>query len=259
MTDNYVFFINNQIDYNFIDIGIELFKIGIALTYAIKNKKKFVITDINYLKILETFININFNLINVYILNNNYKSLKITVNGNDYGNEIISNNDCIIKIDFSFHLINEEIRDFLSSTIIKNPKYSNDIYNKLNDIMIFFNDFEINNYVSIIISKNTYIKDYYEKAYYNNFSNCKLIIFTDDINWTIKYVNFTNINNIYIILNNYNDRFFNFILISNFNKLIIRKDNYYGLWCAYLGNKNKIIIVPNDLNDNYYINNWLKQ
>lgn len=256
MSDKYVFFINNTIDYNFNDIGVELFKLGIGITYASKTKKKFGITDISYLKILETFINNTFNIIDIYSLKENYKCISVNLN-----DKIEENNDnnCIVKLDFSFKLINEDVRDFFTTTIIRNPRYSNSIYNKINEIMNFFNEFDINNYVFIIINKNNYNKNYYEKSYYNYFSNCKLLILTDDINWAIKNIDFININKCYFIHNDFNNRFINFVLISSFNKMIIEKDHYYSLWCAYLGNKNKIIIIPHNTNENYYIDNWYKQ
>ena len=64
MNNNYVFYINNNSDYAFNDIGIELFKLGIGMTYSINNKKHFAITDMNYIKIIQLFININLISIN---------------------------------------------------------------------------------------------------------------------------------------------------------------------------------------------------
>lgn len=239
MTDKYVFFINNTNDNSFSNIGVELFKIAISLSYSYNNKKRFVISNTIYLNILEAFINLKFELLDINKIKDNYTIINLDNNEIDYDD----NNNCIIKIDYSFKSINEEVIDLLSTAILSNPRYLQQIYTKINDIMIFFNDYDINNYVCININKTNYNKSNYEKAYYNNFSDSKLLILTDDINWTIKNVNFTNINNIYIIENSFNYRFLNFILLSHFNKMIIEKDNYTSLWFSYIGKKNKDVIL----------------
>jgi len=256
MDNNYVFYINNNIDYYFNDIGHELFKLAISLSYSNNNNKKFIISDNNYLKILEVFLNLSFNYIDIN--NINYNSL-ILSNTNENNNKNNSENECIIKMDFSFKNINNEIRDLLSYCLLSNPRYTTIIYNKINDIMNFFKDYDINNYVCIFINKNNYNKYYYERAYYNYFSNCKLIILTDDINWSIKNITFIKIENIYFIINDYSLRFINFILFIHFNKIIVDINNYYTLFIAFLGNKNKKVIIPNEISNNYYLDNWFKQ
>jgi len=260
MNNNYVFYINNNSDYAFNDIGIELFKLAIAMAYSFTNNKFFAITDINYLKVIQTFINMNFNLLDLSKLNYNYNC--ITLNKSNYNQkEIINTNtsNCIIKIEFSFEMINDNIRELLSMCIIQNPKYTTSIHSTINDIMNFFKDYEINNYVCIYMNKTKFIKNYYEKSYYNNFSNCKMIVLTDDINWSIKNLDFINNNKYYLINNDYNNRFINFALFGCFNNFILDKDNMTGLWAAFVGNKNKKVIVPNDISDSFILNNWLKQ
>jgi hypothetical protein len=162
-------------------------------------------------------------------------------------------------MDFSFNMIDDTIRELLSLGILGNPKYTTIIYTKINDIMNHFKDYELNNYVCINLNNPTYNKSYYEKAYYNHFSYCKIIVLTDDINLAIKNLDFININKCYFIVNDYNYRFINFILFSYFNNLILDKDNYSGLWSAYIGNLNKKVVVPSDINNSFFISNWLKQ
>lgn len=257
MNDNYVFYINNSSDYAFCNIGTELFKLAIGMTYSNNNKRTFAITDINYLKIIHSFINLKFELLDLSKIKNNYSCISLTIN--NYKEIDNSNNNCIINMDFSFKMIDDNIRELLSLAIIGNPKYTTIIYTKINDIMNHFKDYELNNYVFINHNKLTYNKNYYEKAYYNHFSHCKMIILTDDINITIKNLDFININKCYFILNDFNYRFINFVLFSYFNNVILDKDNYTGLWSAYIGNLNKKVIVPLDINNCFYLSNWLKQ
>jgi len=259
MNNNYVFYINNNSDYAFNDIGIELFKLAIGMTYSINNKKIFAITDMNYIKIIQLFININFNLLDLSKLNSNYTCIALNTNNYKDKDQVDNISNCIIKIDFAFDMISDDIRELLSMGILGNPKYSITIHTKINEIMNFFRDYEINNYVCIYINKNTFNKNYYEKSYYNHFSDCKMIILTDDINWTIKHLDFINVNKCFFINNDFNSRFINFALFGCFNKFILDKDNYSGLWCGFIGNRNKKVVVPSDINNSFFLSNWLKQ
>ena len=49
--------------------------------------------------------------------------------------------------------------------------------------MNYFKDYSLSNYVCMNIKKDTYVSNYYEKAYYRHFNNKKLIIRVDDLDW----------------------------------------------------------------------------
>ena len=249
--DAHIIFINSAEEGLFYDIGRELFKLGSALTYALKTNKKLALLNDNYTTILDIFLKINYKKISM----EEYGKLKFKpINTLDF-NE--SDNVCITKIEYTYKYICNEIQELFTNAIFSNAinvKFANE---KINEIMNFFTDYEIGNYVCMNITKETFVSNFYEKAYYNHFNGKKVIILVNDINWAIANINFINPRSIYFINNYPYERFINFIILASFNNFIVDKNNY-SWWCAYLGNKNKKIVAPFNSFD-YYLPTWIKQ
>ena len=247
----YIIFINNYEDCYFNDIGRELFKLGGAMTYALKTNKKLALIADTYTNILDAFLAINYKK----IATDDYKKLNFKpINTLEY---FENDNVCISKINYTHKFICNEIQELFTNAIFSNKTNMGVIYGKINEIMNFFNDYELNNYVCININKNTFVSNFYEKAYYNHFSNKKVIILVNDVNWAISAINFINPRSIYFLINYNLDRFTNFITLASFNNMIIDNNNF-SWWCAYLGNKNKKIVVPEN-NLDYYHPTWIMQ
>lgn len=250
MANRYLSFNHDSFD----DIGLELFKLAISMTYANKTNRILALNNENYLNIYDVFIKSNYSKIDL-----NYTNyLRIRIN-DDY-NESIDN----LYIDFtnfnnfSYKLISSNIRSYLTLLITNNSKYINIIYNKINEIMNYFSDYNIHNFVCCNITKKTYNSNFYEKAYYRHYNNKKLIIRVDDIEWGKKSIDFIDNSFIYFIdasitANKYSD----FIILTNFYNYIIDYD-YYSWWIAYLTQIEKKVIVPNN-NYDFYLSNWIKQ
>lgn len=239
---------------NFDDIGLELFKLSISMTYAHKTNRILALNNENYLNIYDVFIKSNY--IKADLDYTNYLRIKI----NDDCNESTDN----LFIDFTnfdnfkYNLISPNIRIYLSLLITNNIKYINIIYNKLNNIMNYFSDYDIHNFVCCNITKNTYNNNFYEKAYYRHYNNKKLIIRVDDIEWAKQTINFIDNSLIYFIDASITaNKYIDFIFLAFFYNYIIDY-NYYSWWIAYLSQIEKKVIVPNN-NYDFYLSEWIKQ
>jgi len=253
MTDKYITYHSN--DVNFDDIGTELFKLAVSLSFSVNSKRKLAFIEGYYT-----------NIINIFIKSINYKSLTKedyqNLDFKDYKYNNYTENDNLNFIfndetNFNYKFINPEVRNLLTILIINNSICSKLVHNKINNIMNYFGDYEIDNYVCVNIKKDLFIPFYYEKAYHHFFPDKKVIILTDDIEWTQMNFNFVSKYNVIYIDNNKDNRFINFVLLSLFNNMIIDKNNF-SWWCAFLGNKNKKVVVPNN-NHHFYLDNWIRQ
>jgi len=244
---------------NFEDIGSELFKLALSITYAEKTNRILVLFNEEYMNILNIFIKCN------YKYDNNLKFSK-----KDKFNFDFDYNDDNLFIDFNelnynnnynnYNLISSKVRVLLSLLITNNLNFINYIYNCINEIMNYFKDYKLENYVCMNIEKNNYNNNYYEKAYYRHFNNKKIIIRTDDIKWAEDNINFVDKSLIKLIESKNKDIFGNFkdfIYLCYFNNYIIDNNNY-SWWIAYISNMDKKVIVPND-NYNIYLTEWIKQ
>lgn len=249
MTEKFITFISNDI--NFDDIGNELFKLAISLTFALTKKRQLAFIEGSYT-----------NIINIFIKYFKYKSLTFEdfekLHFKEYSLNNYSFDDNLIMIfdndnNYSHKYISDEVRNLLSVLIIHNNIYKTFIHNKMINIMNYFGDYNLDNYVCMNIKKDIYIPYYYEKAYYTHFINHKAIILTDDIDWLQTNMNFIQKSNVIFLANVPEHRFTNFVLLSSFNNMIIDKNNY-SWWIAFLGKKDKKIIIP-ERND-YYLNEW---
>lgn len=248
--ESYIIFINNKEDYSFNDIGTELFKIGSVLSYAYKSKKILALINDDYCNIIDIFLKIPYKKILVSEYNNyNFK----TISNLDFYEH---NNVCINKIDYVHKNISPEVRNLFTTAIINNSSHHYNTY-RINDIMNHFTDYDINNYVCITINKQSFIRNYYEKAYYSHFNGKKLVVFSNDLNWAIQNLNFIDSKLIYFIYTHNYDRFSNFALLVFFNNHIIEKNNT-SWWGAFLGNYGKKVVVPNNSYE-YYLDTWIKQ
>jgi hypothetical protein len=253
MTDKYITYNSNDIYFD--DIGSELFKLAVSFSFSINSKRKLAFVEGSYT-----------NILNIFIKSINYKSLTLedyqNLNFKDYKYNNYTDNDNLNfifndEINFNHKFINPDVRNLLSILIVNNSVYSKLVHTKINNIMNYFADYEIDNYVCVNIKKDLFIPFYYEKAYHHFFTNKKIIILTDDIEWTQMNFNFVSKYNVIYIDNNKDNRFINFVLLSSFNNMIIDKNNF-SWWCAYLGNKNKKVVVPNN-HHHFYLDNWIRQ
>ncbi len=249
--------VNRYLSYNqdnFDDIGLELFKLALSITYADNTNRILVLNNEKYTSIVDIFIKYE------------YKNLKLEFTEQPNFNFDIDYNDTNLLINFNnikdffssinYNLISNKNRYLISLLITNNAIYINHIYDKINNFMCYFNDFKLANYVCMNIKKETYNNDYYEKAYYRYFNNKKLIIRTDNIEWAQINVNFIDKSLIIFIDANENNRFTDFILLSFFNNYIIEYDTF-SWWIAYMSNMEKKVIVP--FNNNLCLTNWIKQ
>jgi len=238
---------------NFIDIGDELFKLAITLSYAERTGRTFVLSKDSYMNIIDLFIKLSYEC-----LETDYFEIK-----NDF-NYHIDYNDKAFLInfqDYKFHQISAKTRVLLSLLITGNSNYTNFVYARINDFMNYFKDYSLSNYVCMNIKKDTYVSNYYEKAYYRHFNNKKLIIRVDDLDWAKDNVKFIDKSNIIFMEATHENKFTDFILLSLFQNYIIDYD-YYSWWIAYINipstNITKKVIVPNN-NYDFYLPEWIKQ
>lgn len=239
---------------NFDDIGLELFKLSISMTYAQKTNRTLALNNDKYLDIYDIFIKSNYIKTELNLANH----LRIEIN--DDCNESSDN----LFIDFTnfdkfkYKLISSNIRTYLTLLITNNTKFINVIYNKINEIMNYFSDYDIQNFVCCNINKKTYNNNFYEKAYYRHFNNKKLIIRVDDIEWAKKSIHFIDNSFIYFIDASITEnKYCDFIVLASFYNYIIDY-NYYSWWIAYLSQIDKKVIVPNN-NYDFYLLEWIKQ
>ncbi len=239
---------------NFDDLGMELFKLGLSLSYAERTNRYLVLNNDKYTNIIDIFIKYNYENLNLEFEKKSNFNFNIDYNEN---NLLIDFNDFKDLSYLNPNLISVRTRTLLSLLITNNSNYLNFIYNKINDIMNHFHDYKLENYVCLNIKKDTYINNYYEKAYYRHFNNKKLIVRTDDIEWAQENINFIDKSLILFIESCYNNRFTDFMFMSFFKNYIIDNDNF-SWWIAYLSNNEKKVITPNN-NYNYYLKDWIKQ
>lgn len=239
---------------NFDDLGMELFKLGLSLSYAERTNRYLVLNNDKYTNIIDIFIKYNYENLNLEFEKKSNFNFNIDYNEN---NLLIDFNDFKDLSYLNPNLISVRTRTLLSLLITNNSNYLNFIYNKINDIMNHFHDYKLENYVCMNIKKDTYINNYYEKAYYRHFNNKKLIVRTDDIEWAQENINFIDKSLILFIESCYNNRFTDFMFMSFFKNYIIDNDNF-SWWIAYLSNNEKKVITPNN-NYNYYLKDWIKQ
>ena len=235
---------------NFDNIGLELYKFSITLSIAINTNKTLVLFNNEYMSIIDTFIKYKYKSINIKEfneLNFKYVSYKDIIDDN---NIYITYTD---KDELKLEDINDNTRKILSILLSSNELYNKFVYNKINEIMNYFNDYNINNYVCIYINKDKYDINYYKNVYNNYFKMNKLIIFTDDIDESC--INKNEINKEQIIIEMNNNKYSNFILLSMFPNMIIGdyKINYISYFSAYMGNRNKKIVINKEIK----IDNWI--
>jgi len=249
--------VNKYLSYNhqnFNDIGSELFKLAISMSYADDTNRLLVLNNENYTNIIDIFIKCNYK--NLKLDFETKENFNLNINYNDIDNLLIDFNDFKFNwMDYKY--ISEKTRLILSMLITGNSNYINFAYSKINDYMNYFKDYNIANYVCLNINKSNYISYYYEKAYYRNFNGKKLLIRTDDLEWAKENVNFIDKNLIIFIDGSDENKFTDFITLSLFKNYIIDY-NYFSWWIAYLGEKDKTIIVPNNNND-FYLREWIRQ
>lgn len=237
----------------FEDIGLELFKLATTLSYADKTNRTFILNNDDYMNIIDLFIKIS------------YDNSKEIFEIKDDFNYYIDYYDKKISIDFTNYRFNHfqissKIKVLLSLLITGNSNYTNFVYSRINDFMNYFKDYSLSNYVCMNIKRDTYVSYYYEKAYYRNFNNKKLIIRADDLDWARTNINFIDKSKIIFIEANHENKFTDFILLSLFQNYIIDYD-YYSWWIAYISNpnsENKKVIVPNN-NHDFYLPEWIRQ
>lgn len=214
-------FSNNDlyISYNhsndFLDnVGDELFKLSIALSFALKNNKTILFNDENFIKIFETQLKIPFKLITnkLDFYNHNPKYLDINLN---YHNDYSISNEFII---------------YLTYILSNNKDFIKEVYDKINKIMNSLKDFEINNYICIVINKISYNPFIYQQTL-SNYNDKKIIIISDDCEWCKDYIPF--MNNPFFI-NKKEKPLIYLFMISLFNFLILDKYDNYSLFISYL-------------------------
>ena len=173
------------------------------------------------MKIFETQIQIPFKLIN-------------DIKEYDKFNPSILN----VDLDYNEKIISDEALIYLNNIILKNKNFTNENYKKINEIMNYFHDYEINNYICIIINKKTYNPYIYEETL-NNYKDKNVIIISDDCNWCNNYIPF--IYNPFFI--NKKEKPLNYLLmISFFNFIIASKNDNYSLMISLLNKNPKKII-----------------
>jgi hypothetical protein len=275
-------------------LGNQLFKIAAIIDYAIKYNKIPIICNLkkNYYNDNEgMFLLNNFfteftkNKLNTVTIEQ-LSSINFTkfaqkhsriyedfpnVEGNVYINGYLE----------SYKFISDNTRNIMNELITSNNNYVQIAKSLFNIIKEHFNDYDDDNYIFLHIRRGdihdnnkTYIDyDYVKKAYHKikdlkKKDNMNVIVFSDNINWCYDNINFLpntyyldNISNVYIEL----------ILMSMINNGIlisikyIEQDNSYhrstlSWWGAFLGNKNKIITIPDKIGEDiqeYYLPEWI--
>jgi hypothetical protein len=181
----------------------------------------------------------------------------------------------------SYKFISDNTRNIMNELITSNNNYVQIAKSLFNIIKEHFNDYDDDNYIFLHIRRGdihdnnkTYIDYNYTKKAYHKIKDLKkkdnmnVIVFSDNINWCYDNINFLpntyyldNISNVYIEL----------ILMSMINNGIlisikyIEQDNSYhrstlSWWGAFLGNKNKIITIPDKIGEDiqeYYLPEWI--
>jgi len=147
----------------------------------------------------------------------------------------------------SFKYYDDNLRKQMQNLVFSNISLVNIAKNKYNDIKLFFNSFDDDNFVSIHIRRTDFILlkdfnyilelDYYYKAL-DFFKNKHVVVFSDDIEWCKLHLD----NNFYFIdLNNVEIEF----LLMSFFKHNIIANSTFSLWASFISPyDNKLIIAP---------------
>ncbi len=216
---------------NFNDTGIELFKFCITLSVAIRTNKTLVFFNDEYMSIIDRFIKYKYKSISIKEFND------INFSYHNYGNKKYDDNNIyiIFKDDENYNIddIDDNVKELMSLLFASNELYNKYVYNKINEWMNYFSDYDINNYTCIYLRK-----DIDKETYDKYISEKKLIIFTDNI-----YDFDINTDNKKIVIQiNDNNKYSNFILMTMIPNVIITDINYYIYMATLIGNKNKKII-----------------
>jgi hypothetical protein len=169
----------------------------------------------------------------------------------------------------------------MNELIKSNSDYVSIANSLFNIIKKHFNDTNEDNYVFIHfrrgdVSENNsagYDFDYIKKAYdkiksIKNKQEMNVVVFSDGINWC--YDNVKCFPNVYF-LDNISNQYIELILMSMFDSGILTQIGYHGSttnfhrssfswWGAFLGNKNKTIIIPDKSPEtsDYYLPEWIE-
>jgi hypothetical protein len=250
---------------NFDTIEKQLSKISIAFSYALQTNRKIVLIYSDYSLEISAFFQIyittitqdEFNILNFvsYDLN---KNIEIP--------EELEGNICLNGIITDSKFINNDVKTMLNILIMHNTNYTNEVYKKLNEILLYFNDVELNNYICINIDKddindiNNKIIDlsYYKNSYNNYFDkNKKIIVFSDNIEWCKENFKIIEDNKIYYYESSNQNKYETFILMAKINNHIIN-NSLKSWWCAYLGNFDKEVIFPSNTQNYECLDVWTK-
>ena len=176
----------------------------------------------------------------------------------------------------SYKYIGDDARNIMNDLIYSNIHYVNIAKSLFNIVKEHFNDYDEDNYICIHIRRgdkaqyNThlnydYMKRAYEKIKEIKGKNMNVIVFSDDTNWCYDNINF--LPNTYY-LDNISNMYIELILMSMINSGILNRFMYGGSphrstfswWGAFLGNKNKTIIIPDKIGkdvEDYYLPEWI--
>jgi len=245
------YYITIDVNNDFDTIEKQLSKISVAFSYALKTNRKIVLLDNNNSRDISNFFQIYIKKISQEEFNSlNFTSYNLIKNVEIPEN--LEGHICLYGIITDNNYIIIDVKTMLNILIMYNTNYTNDVYKKLNEIMIFFNDTELNNYICVYIENidnKPLDLTYYKEAYNNYFDNKKkLIVFSDNIEWCKENFKIIDDNKIYYCYNS--NKYVEFILMAKINNHIIN-DTLKSWWCAYLGNIDKEVIVPNNNLNNY--------
>ena len=240
----------------------QLSKISIAFSYALKTNKKIVLINSNYSNEISDFFQIyikkitedEFNSLN-FVQYNLIKDVEIP--------EDLEGNICLNGIITNSKFIQNDVKTMLNILILHNTNYINEVNNKLNEIMIYFNDNKLNNYICINIDNNDINNKIIDLQYYiniyNNFfdNNKKIIVFSDNIEWCKENFKIIETNKIYYYEITNENKNSSFILMTKINNHIIN-NSLKSWWCAYLGNFDKKVIAPYNTPNYECLDVWTK-
>lgn len=258
-------YITVNINDNFDTIEKQLSKISIAFSYALETSRKIVLIYCDYSNDIGAFFQIyikkitqdEFNILNF----TSYNLIKNVEIPHD-----LEGNICLNGIITDSKFINNDVKTMLNILIMHNTNYTNEVYKKLNEIMVYYNDTELNNYICINIDNddindiNNKIIDlsYYKNAYNNYFNNNKkIIVFSDNIEWCKENFKIIEENKIYYYETTNENKYAIFILMAKLNNHIIN-NSLKSWWCAYLGNFDKEVIVPSNTPNYECLDVWTK-
>jgi hypothetical protein len=235
--------------FKFDDVGVELYKFSIALSIATRMNKTLVFFNDEYMSILDTFVGYKYKQITVNEFNKiNFRYINYDSNNYDGDIYISFKNDEEYKLED----IDDNIRNLMSILLASNEKYNRFVYKNINDIMNYFRDYELNNYVCIYLKKDNYRKDYYKTVFEKYFKEKKLIIFKDDED--DNNIDITDEKIVYELTDK--NKYSTFILMSMIPNMILGdiNANYFSYYSAFMGNKNKKVVI-NKMG--YKIDEWI--